>query len=479
MGNCSSCFERLIRSLDKYDPANQPSSTPSENQPLLADKQPITHHQSHGKGLHSLSREEIASREAIIEEISEKIRETIAKNILLLGLLPDPTHDLQETPLSARSNISAEGNNHEIRTNSDANNPDTPAPPSSSSSGIRLPREFSKLYELGKLVGIGTTSKVYQIKRRKRKPQSSSPLNFLSINGLLACKVINKKKLQSQMISSTNSQDIEPLLIQLRREVDILRRIAHPNIVSYYDFLETRNQIFIITEYLTGGELFDYLAANGPLPEEMTKYLIYDIFHAIAYLHEHSIIHRDIKAENCIFYTNPLTNEISLKLIDFGFSINLQASHMTSSFLGTVGYLAPEIVGNKYYNTSVDNWALGILLYVMIAARLPFKTQMNLHPPTTPSSSSSSSAPVVTSREENLKAMDLPAPQQTYYEKIASSTKAYQLIFPSKQWKNISEDCKDLIRELLQVDPMQRISSKNALLHPWVSPLSSLFVSLS
>jgi calcium/calmodulin-dependent protein kinase I len=457
--------------MDKYDPSNQPLNK-AESQPLIEKKQPSDYEAS-GKLKRSnqpLSPEELQSQESIIEEASDKIRDLIAKNLVLLGLTPNicAADMLDQTPpLTARSNVDSDShtdNEGGAQTSRETSIPDFQSP------SVDLPSEFVKLYDLGKLIGVGSTSRVYQITRRNRRPLTISLSNTSlaslhapsAVNGLLACKVINKKKLTAQL----NHQDIEPLLKQLRREVDILRRISHPNIVSYFDFLESKSQIIIITEYLTGGELFEYLASNGPLPEEMAKFLIHDIFHAIAYLHEHSILHRDIKAENCIFYTNPVTNEISLKLIDFGFSINLQASHMTSSFLGTVGYLAPEIVGNKYYDSSVDNWSLGVLLYAMISAKLPFKPQTHFEPPKPENTSD---------RYHNLGPTDnIPAPfalplnATTYSGRIQSSAKLYQLKFPDKQWKNVSLECKDLLMQLLQVDPLKRATAKHAMSHPWV-----------
>lgn len=497
MGNaCSHCFEGLIKSLDKYENENATNSqknhsTGEEKVPLLKKQSArvydsnsqtfqgsskLTLKKSNNSNRISKSPKEQANTQAIIDEISEKIRKKMIEN--LQSVLPQ-TNESPNDQEHIKQEITRCGSNHphlststttNSSTSSDNNKkPDAAAAldnsnhsnnsdPNTSIHGLKqsfdLPPEFLKLYDIGRLVGIGTTAKVYQITRRKRKYVTNTNNNSNNSSNsfyhqqplLLACKVIDKRKLTLQM----NYTEMEPLLIQLRREVDILRRINHPNIVTYYDFMETKHQIFIITEYLTGGELFDYLANYGAIPEDMCKYLIYDLFDAISYLHEHKIIHRDIKAENCIFYLNHC-NEIALKLIDFGFSINIQASYMTSSFLGTFGYIAPEISQNRYYNVSVDNWALGILLYCMISAKMPFK--MTLHP-------SELETPDTTAASDVTNKVQMA---------LQLTQKMYKLQFPDKQWKNISPECKDLISELLQIDPMKRMTSKNALHHPWVS----------
>jgi serine/threonine protein kinase len=284
-----------------------------------------------------------------------------------------------------------------------------------------IPQEFLKLYEFGKLLGVGTTSKVYQIFHKRRK--------YVGHRKPFACKIIDKRKLTMGMLE----EDVEPLLQQLRKEVDILRRIDHPHIVAFQDFVETKRLLFIITEYLPGGELFDYILKYGPLPEDLACKSLYGIFSAIAYMHDRGVIHRDIKAENVIFF-HKVNGEVSLKLIDFGFSTILKHD-LTGSFLGTGGYIAPEIRQNKQYSMSVDNWALGVLLYCTMSAKLPFSISLDALP-----------------------------------SDLLECSEHFKLRFPSKQWIGVSESCKDLIRQLLTIDPFVRLAAKDALLHPWFRP---------
>lgn len=303
------------------------------------------------------------------------------------------------------------------------------------SSFPHLPMEFHKIYEVGKQLGMGTTSKVYTVRRKKRRSGKYGP------NKDLACKIIDKKKLTMGMANA----DVVPLLTQLRKEVDILRRINHPNIVTYVDFLESKEKIIIITEQLPGGELFDHIVSKGPLSEAFAKDALVCVFSAVAYMHDRGVIHRDIKAENLIFFRH-LDGRQSLKMIDFGFSTILKHD-LTGSFLGTGGYIAPEIRQHKKYSMSVDNWALGVLLYCALSAKLPFSASVETLPSDT--------------------------------EQCRSH---FALRFPPKPWASISQNCKDMITRLLEVDPMQRLTAKDALQHPWVSaafPFINVFARLT
>lgn len=287
-----------------------------------------------------------------------------------------------------------------------------------------LPAQFTKLYSLGDLLGIGTTAKVYRVHRKKKFFSTPNIKN-------LACKIIDKRKLTYGM----SPKDVEPLLNQLRREVEILRRINHPNIVAFYDVIETHQQIFIITEHLSGGELFEYILSEGPLEESFAKQVLFGVFSAIAYLHDRGVIHRDIKAENLIFFQD-IYGKTNLKLVDFGFS-TIVRNELTGSFLGTGGYIAPEIRQSKNYNMSVDNWALGVLLYCALSAKMPFSVSIDALP------------------HSNELCKD-----------------SFSLKFPKKHWSNVSNTCKDLISKLLETDPIKRMTSKEALQHSWVSNIT-------
>jgi serine/threonine protein kinase len=276
---------------------------------------------------------------------------------------------------------------------------------------------------MGELVGIGTTSKVYKVVP-KRPGKSSAECQPL------ACKIIDKRGLTNEI----DDDDVDPLLEQLCREVEILRRIHHENIVTFYDYTETKDKLFIITERLDGGELFEYILNNGPLNEEFACRMLYGVFSAVAYLHERGVVHRDIKAENLIFCKDG-NGQDSLKLIDFGFSTVLR-HQMTGSFMGTGGYIAPEIRQNKSYSNSVDSWSLGVLIYCTLSARLPFGISIDALP-----------------------------------SSIDQCRGVFDLTFPAKHWAHVSAGCKDLVAQLLEIDPNKRLTARAALSHAWVSEL--------
>lgn len=284
-----------------------------------------------------------------------------------------------------------------------------------------LPPQLRQFYAMGELVGIGTTSKVYKVQYLINGTWGSSDKQPL------VCKIIDKKGI----IYNVDDGDVDPLLEQLSREVEILKRIHHPNIVTFYDYMETKDKLYIITERLDGGELFEYILQHGPLPEGFACKILFGVFSAVAYLHERGVVHRDIKAENLIFFKDADGND-ALKLIDFGFSTVLR-HQLTGSFMGTGGYIAPEIRQNKNYSTSVDSWSMGVLLYCTLSARLPFGISID----------------------------SLPS-------SIDECRGMFALVFPPKIWGHISDPCRDLITRLLEIDPNVRLSAKDALRHPWV-----------
>ena len=129
--------------------------------------------------------------------------------------------------------------------------------------------------------------------------------------------------------------------------------------------------------YTIGDELFEHIVRHGPLSENLCREVMRGVFSAVSYLHDRGVLHRDIKAENVIIQLQEteidgVLSASSVKLIDFGFSTMIRRTDVTGSFLGTGGYLAPEIRQQRLYGVSIDNWALGTLLYCSIAGHLPF-----------------------------------------------------------------------------------------------------------
>lgn len=241
---------------------------------------------------------------------------------------------------------------------------------------------------------------MYKCKRRARKE-------------VYACKVIDKRKLNMEV----DNKDL--LLEQLRKEIEILQHLSHPSIVEFEDVIETADKIFVIMELVQGGELFEYLLDRGPLPEEVAVHIMRQVMSAITYMHDRGVVHRDLKAEN-LLVVDPTADFPTVKLIDFGFSTILR-HNLTGSFLGTGGYLAPEIRQQRLYSESVDIWACGVLLYLLLSCRLPFNAEVEV----------------------------LPSNRQQVERK-------FEMSFPEQMWQKRSESVKNLLRRMLATDPMRR-----------------------
>ena len=232
-----------------------------------------------------------------------------------------------------------------------------------------------------------------------------------------ALKVIEKKKL----LNMYGNCDI------IYNEVNIHSKLEHPNIIRLYNIKETDKEINIIMEYAKNGNLYQLISKNksGFSEKEAFQYFI-QVVNAVYFLHENQIIHRDIKPENLLIGDNNI-----IKLCDFGWARNLTLKNR-SSFCGTVEYMAPEIIESENYDFSVDIWSLGILLYELLFGHSPFK-------------------------------------DKTTHNTIVN-IKLHDLKFD----KEISEECKDLINKLLEVNKEKRINMKDILKHDFVKKNENL-----
>ena len=152
------------------------------------------------------------------------------------------------------------------------------------------------------------------------------------------------------------------------REVKLMRLLDHPHIVKVYDVFETEEDVVVVMEYVSGGELFDFIVAHGKLKTDEARKFFRQILSAIDYCHKNSITHRDLKPENLL-----MDESDNIKITDFGFSNFYREDSLLDTFCGSPCYMPPEMVqGIKYVGPKVDVWGLGIILYSLITGQLPF-----------------------------------------------------------------------------------------------------------
>ncbi|AFP65499.1 SNF1-related kinase (nucleomorph) [Chroomonas mesostigmatica CCMP1168] len=199
-------------------------------------------------------------------------------------------------------------------------------------------------YHLGRTIGMGSFGKV-RIGKHELITQS------------VAIKILNRKRI--------NLLDVDE---KVYREIDVLKITNHPHIMAMFEVLYSPTDIFVITEYLNGGELYDYLSCEVELDEEDCRRFFQQLISGIDYFHRHSIIHRDLKPENILLdlYRN-------IKIADFGLSNVMLDGNLIKTSCGSPNYASPEIVlGNSYLGPEVDVWSLGVILFALLGKELPF-----------------------------------------------------------------------------------------------------------
>jgi len=214
----------------------------------------------------------------------------------------------------------------------------------------------------------------------------------------------------------------------LRMEMDILRRVDHPNIIALLEMIEAGNKLYFVMELVTGGELFDRIVEKGSYSEEDAKTLVRKIVSAIEYLHKQNIAHRDLKPENLL--VKSIEDDTEVKIADFGLSKIIDKDKMMQTACGTPGYVAPEVLNAEGYDKEVDMWSVGVITYILLCGFPPFYSE---------------SVPEV-------------------FEQIMKAEYDY----PEEYWDEISAEAKDFIDHLLVVDVAKRLTAEQALSHPWL-----------
>ncbi|XP_078050970.1 nuak family kinase 1 isoform X2 [Augochlora pura] len=216
-----------------------------------------------------------------------------------------------------------------------------------STGGVRLhnhKRKLKQRFDIIKKLGQGTYGKV-QLGINKETGQE------------VAIKTIKKCKIET-----------EADLIRIRREIQIMSSVQHPNIIHIYEVFENREKMVLVMEYAAGGELYDYLSERKVLSEHEARRIFRQIATAVFYCHKHKICHRDLKLENIL-----LDQAGNAKIADFGLSNVFDEQRLLNTFCGSPLYASPEIVkGTPYHGPEVDCWSLGVLLYTLVYGAMPF-----------------------------------------------------------------------------------------------------------
>ncbi|CCW45975.1 Serine/threonine-protein kinase par-1 [Caenorhabditis elegans] len=243
--------------------------------------------------------------------------------------------------------------------------------------------------------------------------------NFAKVK--LAKHVITGHEVAIKIIDKTA---LNPSSLQkLFREVKIMKQLDHPNIVKLYQVMETEQTLYLVLEYASGGEVFDYLVAHGRMKEKEARAKFRQIVSAVQYLHSKNIIHRDLKAENLL-----LDQDMNIKIADFGFSNTFSLGNKLDTFCGSPPYAAPELFsGKKYDGPEVDVWSLGVILYTLVSGSLPFDGQ-------------------------NLKELR---------ERVLRGK--YRIPF------YMSTDCENLLKKFLVINPQRRSSLDNIMKDRWMN----------
>ncbi|XP_032805963.1 calcium/calmodulin-dependent protein kinase type II delta chain isoform X47 [Petromyzon marinus] len=238
-----------------------------------------------------------------------------------------------------------------------------------------------------------------------------------------AAKIINTKKL-----SARDHQKLE-------REARICRLLKHSNIVRLHESIAEEGFHYLVFDLVTGGELFEDIVAREYYSEADASHCIQQILESVHHCHQHGIVHRDLKPENLLLASK--MKGAAVKLADFGLAIEVQGDQQAwFGFAGTPGYLSPEVLRKDPYGKPVDMWACGVILYILLVGYPPFWDE----------------------------------DQHKLYQQIKAG--AYD--FPSPEWDTVTAEAKNLINQMLTINPAKRITAAEALKHPWICQRSTV-----
>ncbi|KAI9217042.1 kinase-like domain-containing protein, partial [Blastocladiella britannica] len=284
---------------------------------------------------------------------------------------------------------------------------------------------------MDKASDAGTSTRAPRRDKNKDNPNEPSVIGSYKIDRTLGQGTYGKVKLGIHQSTNEKAKShtfihsfihmADGRVARIQREIRFLKLLHHPHIVKVYEVHETTEQIFIVMEFVQGGELFDYIVSHKRVKEKEARAFYRMMLSALHYCHANAVIHRDLKPENLLLDTDK-----TIKIIDFGFGNTFKPHGLLETFCGSPFYAAPEmILGKKYEGPEVDMWSVGVILFALLCGHLPFD-------------------------DENIKEL---------YKKIAAGT------FTCPPY--LSAPAKHLITRLITVDPRKRATLDEVLNHQW------------
>ncbi len=266
-----------------------------------------------------------------------------------------------------------------------------------------LTEPISKNYIIISDLGQGSYGQVKKVRHRK-------------LNEIRAMKITNKKSDSSKI------------------ELEILRKISHPNITNIFEIYEDSRKYYIMMEFLQGGELFEAITSSGSFSELSAAKVMKQLLSAVNYLHTNHIVHRDLKPENIMLTSEPHDGNYEIKLIDFGAARNFIPGKKINKFIGTSYYIAPEVL-KENYDEKCDVWSCGVILYILLCGYPPFNGNTNID----------------------------------IYHNIQTQSPS----FAGEEWEDITTEAISLIKNMLNKNPLKRFSADMCLEHKWFKMLEN------
>lgn len=236
-----------------------------------------------------------------------------------------------------------------------------------------------------------------------------------------ACKIINKAL-------CAGKEDM------IETEISVLKKVKHKYIVGMHDCFDTPDKLYLLLDYVSGGELFDRIVDEGNFTEADASRITKQMTEAIQYLHQQGIVHRDLKPENLLFRDR--SSQSDILVTDFGLAKLLNDNVVLKTACGTPNYVAPEILMQRGYGQQVDVWSLGVILFILLCGYPPFYDESDA----------------------------------VLFELIMKG----KFDFDDRYWKDISKEAKHLISNMLVVDPVKRYDTYQVLEHPWITGKASI-----